>query len=250
VQKRLPEKTWYSSMSVVSRTMGLVLALGLMLSHPGLAPAAEPKPSGPPPGAMTDRDPSAYQGMTPEQVARVKKGEIVILDKPESFEGRQLITAAFIFNQDLNTVWNLMTQGWRQEEYLPRLERSPLIKKWDGGDQIEFQLKVAGVEVKYRVIGSHDPSRYFTSWKLDPNFKNDMKEVSGFWRYYWVDEHHTLARYGSYAETGFWVPAFLRDYLTRRDLPEALQVQRRWVDSGGTFRKPGYQPAPGPKEAR
>src|SRR4030042_1616781 len=138
-----------------------------------LAAEPPPKPAGPPPGAMTDQDPSAYQGMSPEQIARVKKGEIVILDQPTSFEGRQLITAAFFFNQDIDTVWNLMTQGWRQEEYLPRLERSPLIKKWDGGDQIEFQLSVAGVEVKYRVIGTHEKSRYYCSWKLDPSFDND-----------------------------------------------------------------------------
>lgn len=230
-------------------TISLILALGLWLGAAGAGAAGANQPAGPPAGAMTDKDPSAYQGMTADQIARVKKGEIVILDQPQSFEGRQLITAAFIFNQDLNTVWTLMLQGWRQEEYLPHLEHSPLIRKWDSGDHIEYQIKVAGVEVKYRVLGTHDNSRYYCTWKLDPAFKNDMKEVTGFWQYYWVDEHHTLGRYGSYAETGFWVPAFIRDFLTRRDLPESLNVQRRWVDSGGTWRKLDYQPAPKPKES-
>ena len=225
-----------------SKTVSVVALSGLIFLA-AAALAQTPRAPSPSPGAMTDRHPSAYSGMTPEQIAAVKRGEIVVLDQPESFEGRQLITAAFIFNQDMDTVWNLMTQGWRQEEYLPRLDRSPLIKKWDGGDQIEFQLTVAGAEVKYRVLGAHEKSRYSCSWKLDPAFANDMKEVSGYWQYYWVDEKHTLARYGSYAETTLWVPAFIRDYLTRRDIPESLSIQRRWVDSGGTYRKAGYAPA-------
>jgi hypothetical protein len=247
VQSSLPKKTWFSSSL---GTISFILTLGLWLLVPGVAATGDNQAAGPPVGAMTDRDPSAYQGMTADQIARVKKGEIVILDQPQSFEGRQLVAAAFMFNQDLNTLWTLMLQGWRQEEYMPRLERSPLIKKWDNGHLIEFQLKVAGIGVKFRLLGAFEPSRYYCSWKLDPGFPNDMKEVSGFWQFYWVDEHHTLARYGSYTETTIWVPALIRDYLTRRDLPESLNVQKRWVDSGGTYRKPGYQPAPGPKEAR
>jgi hypothetical protein len=165
VQSSLPKKTWFSSSL---GTISFILTLGLWLLVPGVAATGDNQAAGPPVGAMTDRDPSAYQGMTADQIARVKKGEIVILDQPQSFEGRQLVAAAFMFNQDLNTLWTLMLQGWRQEEYMPRLERSPLIKKWDNGHLIEFQLKVAGIGVKFRLLGAFEPSRYYCSWKLDP----------------------------------------------------------------------------------
>jgi hypothetical protein len=202
------------------------------------------EPKGPPPGAPTVEDPRAYEGLPPEQIERLKAGEILILDKPETMEGKQLITAALVFNQDLDTVWSLMTQGWRQEEYLPRLERSPLIKKWDGGDQIEFHVKVLGIAISYRILGTRDKLQYYSHWKLDPDYDNDMKEVSGYWRFYWMDEHHTLARYGTRVETGIGIPAAVQEFLTKRDLPNALGAQKRWIDSGGTWRKEGYQPAP------
>lgn len=201
-----------------------------------------PASAGPPPGAPTDQDPAAYKGMSKEQVERVKKGEIVILDQPEKVEGRAMITAAFIFDQDIDTVWSLMTQGWRQEEYLPRLMRSKLFKKWDGGDQIEFHVEIVGIGIDYRVLGTRDKSHYYSHWKLDPEFDNDMKEVSGYWRFYWIDDRHTLARYGTWVQTGFGIPDFVQEYLTKKDLPSALAAQKKWVDSGGTYRKEGYVP--------
>ena len=212
------------------------LAIALVLA------ASSADAAGPPPGALTDQDPAAYKGLTPQQIEALKKGGIVILDKPENVEGRQMITAAIIFNQDIDTVWSLMTQGWRQEEYLPRLERSTLFKKWDGGDQIEFQVSVLGIGISYRILGTRDKSQYYSHWKLDPEFDNDMKEVSGYWRFYWIDDKHTLARYGTWVQTGFGIPDFVQEYLTKKDLPNALSAQKQWIDSGGTFRKEGYVP--------
>jgi len=220
--------------------LAVLVLFAAMIMIPGRLSAGSP-----PPGAPTDKSPEAYKGMKADQIARVKKGEIVIMDQPESVEGRQMITAAFIFNQDIDTVWSLMTQGWRQEEYLPRLERSKLIKKWDGGDQIEFHVSVLGIGIDYRILGARDKSSYYSHWKLDPAFDNDMKEVSGYWRFYWIDDKHTLARYGTWVQTGFGIPDAVQEFLTKRDLPQALGAQKRWVDSGGTWRKPDYKPPAG-----
>ena len=80
------------------------------------------------------------------------------------------------------------------------------------------------------------------NWTLAPGYKNDMKRLEGFWQYYYVDDQHTLARYGTLTETGFGVPVKVQEFLARRDIPESLGRVKKWVDSGGTFRKPGYQP--------
>jgi hypothetical protein len=221
---------------------GLLLA-GL-LSIMALLPPAGVDAAGktPPPGALTDQEPTAYQGLTPEQVERVRQDEIVILDRPETVEGRQMITAAFVFNQDIDTVWTLMTSGWRQEEYLPNLKRSQLIKKWNGGDILEMTVEIMGVSIQYRVLGKRDKSKYHSSWTLDPGFDNDMKEVSGFFQFYWIDAGHTLARYGSWVEVGIWIPRTVQEYMTKKNLPEALGAQKKFVDSGGTYKKEGYVP--------
>jgi len=196
----------------------------------------------PPEGVPTDKDPAAYKGLSKEDIDRIWKNEVVILDHPETVQGRQMITAALIFNQDIETVWNLMTQGWRQEEYLPRLKNSELVEKWDGGDKLRMHVEVLGVKINYQIIGTRDKSKYHSHWKLDPEFKNDMREVTGFWRFYWIDEKHTLARYGTWVETGLWIPPKVQAYMTKQDLPDALGTQKKWVDSGGTYVKEGYKP--------
>lgn len=194
--------------------------------------------AGPPPGAMTDKDPTAYKGMTPAEIARVKKGEIVILNQPENVNGKQMITAALIFNQGIDTVWSLMTQGWRQQEYLPRLQSSKKIKVWEGHDIIEMKVSILGIDISYQVLGDRDKSKYRSSWKLNPDFDNDMKQVTGFWQFYYIDDTHTLARYGTWVEVGTFIPATVQEYMTKRDLPNALAAQKKWVDSNGTYRKP------------
>jgi hypothetical protein len=200
----------------------------------------------PPPGAPTDKDPGAYKGLSPEDVTRLKKGELVIIKDVSGDQGttKGMIKAAIMFNQPLDKVWDLMTQGWRQEEYLPYLDRSILIKKLPDGDIIENQVKVLFVPVHFWVRGYHYHDRFYVDWTLAQGYDNGMKRLEGFWQYYYVDDNHTLARYGTLTETGFGVPAFVQEFLTKRDLPESLGRQKAWVDSGGTYRKPGYKPTP------
>lgn len=195
-----------------------------------------------PAGAPGDQDPEAYKGLSKEQIERVKKGEVLILDRPETVEGRQMITAAMVFNQDIDTVWGLLTARSRQEEYLPRLDRSIPVGKSDAGDVIEIHVKILTMDIVYRTVGTADKTKYQSSWKLDPNFKNDMKEISGFYHFYWIDDQHTLARYGTWVQTGIGLPSSVQEFLIKRDLPESLAAQKKWVDSNGTWRKPEYKP--------
>lgn len=219
--------------------LGLVIAFGATVS---VAIAA------PPSGAPTDKDPEAYKGLTKEQIERVQKGEILILDKPENVDGRSMITAAMVFNQDLNTTWDLLTARHRQDEYLPRLDRSLLVNHSDTGDTIELHVKILTMDIVYRTVGLADKAKYQSSWKLDPAFKNDMKEITGFFHFYYLDDKHTLARYGTWVQTGIGLPASVQEFLIKRDLPESLAAQKKWVDSGGTFRKPDYKPPADPKK--
>jgi hypothetical protein len=198
----------------------------------------------PPAGAPTDKDPRAYQGLSQDDIARLKKGELVFVKDVNGDQGttKGLVKAAIMFNQPLDKVWDLMTQGWRQEEYLPYLDRSILVKKLPDGDIIENQVKVLIMTLRFFVRGYHYPDRYYVDWKLASGYKNDMKRLQGFWQYYYVDDSHTLGRYGTLTETGFGVPAFVQEFLTKRDLPESLGRVKTWVDSDGAYRKPGYKP--------
>ncbi len=227
------------------KTQAIAFSAALVLAALLVLPAwtSADRGSGPPKGAMTVQDPSAHEGMTPEQVERANKGEIVILDKPRDMKGEQVVRAAMMFRKNIDEVWDLITQGWRQEEYLPRLESSELVEKWDGGDRLKLSVDIMGIKINYQIIGDRDKSSYRSSWKLDPDYKNDMKQLSGAWQFYWVDDKSTFARYSTWVETKALIPDFVQEYMIKKDLPSSLSVQRQWIESGGTYKKEGYKPA-------
>ena len=204
----------------------------------------------PPPGAPTDQDPNAYQGLAAADRERLRKGEIVVIKdfSREESTSKGMVYAAIIFNKPISEVWGLMTHGWRQEEYLPNLDRTILVKKLPDGDIIENRVKILFLNLNFWVRGYHDPDRYYVRWTLADGYQNDLKTLEGFWQYYYVDDTHTLARYGTHTETGFGVPAKVQEYLARRDVPESLGRVKKWVESNGTWRKEGYQPPAPPNK--
>ncbi len=219
----------------------LTLSLVLIIAHLPFQALCQEKKS-PPPGAPTDQDPKAYQGLTPGQIEKLKDGGVVILNSPEDLFGRKMIVTAIIMNQDIDTVWNLLTQPWRQEEYQRGLETSKLVEKWDGGNRVDFQVKVMTVEIKYRMIHTNEKEKYFIHWRLDPDYDNEMKEAMGFFRLYWIDENHTLVRYGTVAESKFLIPPKIQTFILKQSIPDAFNAVKEWVDSGGTYKKKKYEP--------
>ncbi|HUT54874.1 MAG TPA: hypothetical protein VM658_15895, partial [bacterium] len=63
----------------------------------------------------------------------------------------------------------------------------------------------------------------------------------GFWRLYKIDGQHTLARYGTWVEVSSIIPDFLMERLTKSNLPVNMEAVYKYINSGGTFRKPGYK---------
>jgi hypothetical protein len=236
----LPDKKNRKARAALCAALIIIASLAALAYLPLSAIGQEKK--SPPPGAPTDRDPQAYLGFTDEQIERLKSGELVILNQPQDLTGRKLVVAAMILDQDIETVWDLITQPWRQDEYIPGLHHSELVEKWDGGNRVDFQVRVMTASVDYRIIHTHDKSQYYSHWKLDPEFKNDMRSASGFYRFYWIDENHTLARYGTLVETKLLLPPKVQVFLTKQNLPAALGAVKKWVDSKGTYVKKGYEP--------
>lgn len=200
------------------------------------------KKKSPPPGAPTDQDPDAYKGLGGDEIARIRNNEVVILNAPENFSGKKLIVSAMIFNRDLDTVWDLLIQPWRQDEYISTLHSAELIEEWEGGNLVEFHVRFMSAKIDYRIRHTFDKSKYHSRWKLDPAFKNDMKEASGFYRFCWIDENHTLVRYGTLVETKIFIPPKVQVLLTKQQLPASLESVKKWVDSEGTYRKKKFKP--------
>jgi hypothetical protein len=190
----------------------------------------------------TADDPEAWKGLTKDQIERVKKGEIVLLDKDTSEGGQQkrMIEAAMIFDQPIAAAWKLFRQTENQARYLPDLESCTLVSRDAKGDQVDFHVKLV-ININYRIHHVYDDENCCLHWSLDPSYDNDMKRVDGFWRLYKIDDKHTLARYGTWVEVSSVIPDFLMERLTKSNLPVNMEAVYKYIQSGGTWVKPGYK---------
>lgn len=218
---------------MIAKRLGLAfIVVGLMLAVPIFAAA--------PAGAPTMKDPDATVGFQPASVERALKGEIVVATQNQGEgAGQTLIQAIMVFDVPIGETLRLLKQTEKQSEYLNACDKSILIERVGDHDLVEFHTKVLAWDLKYRVRHRPDDKKYSMSWSLDPNFKNDLKQLDGFWRFYYRDDNHTFVRFGTKLVVRDFIPKSIQDALTRRDLPNSLEMTRKWVNSHGTYKKKG-----------
>jgi hypothetical protein len=196
------------------------------------------------PAAVPSADnPEAWQGLTAEQVRKVKAGEIVIMgaNTPQGDETKRFIQAAMILNQPIDTAWALFRQTEKQEQYLSELIKCTRAEDHGNWDKMDFFVKILFVTIKYRDIHHYEPQNYYFYWALDPDFKNDLKQQEGFWRLYKLDAKRTLGRYGTIVQVSDLIPKSVMEVMTKQMLPKDMGAVKKYIDSGGTWAKPGYQ---------
>jgi len=147
-----------------------------------------------------------------------------------------LMTALVVFEQPRSRAMRLLSQTARQGEYRPELKRVETVERGDQMVVDEHQMKIMFMQIDYRVRTHYDFERSRISWKLDPDFENDLEEIEGSWELYEMDENRTLGRFGTKVSVGKAMPIWLQNYATRRNLPQMMERMRRWVDSDGTYR--------------
>ncbi len=189
-------------------------------------------------------DPEAWKGLSKEQIKEVKSGGIVIMDEDTSKEGgdqKRYIRAAMIFEQPIEKAWKLVRQTEMQHRFLPDLKKCELVKRTPEGDRVDFHVEIAMFDIDYRVHHHYDDENCHLRWHLDPEYDNDMKRVDGYWKLYKLDENRTLARYGTKVEVISIIPEFIMKRLTKSNLPVNMEAYYKYVQSGGTYTKPGFE---------
>lgn len=195
----------------------------------------------PPPGAPTANDPKAWEELTPAAIERVKKGEIVIADTRTDVEGggQALIKVAMIFDVNIKEAYRIIRETDKQCEYIESCDENILIERTATYDIVEFHVKILSWQLKYRVKHQWNDAKFTTWWALDPTFKNDLKHLEGYWKLYYLDDNHTLARYGTKLIVKEFIPKAVQEALTRRDLPKTLEAVRKRVNTHGAYKKKG-----------
>jgi len=147
-----------------------------------------------------------------------------------------ILTAYVIFADPIDRVYDLLSQSERQVEFRPELTNIEMVAMSEHGPVDEQRLKILFQRFVYYIRYRLDRSQYRIEWHLDHGYENDLDQVDGFWQLYEMEDGRTLGRSGTSVDVGPAVPAFLQDWLTRKNLPQIMQRVRLWVDSGGTYR--------------
>ena len=213
---------------MTKRYTSLVLVLPLTLFLQA-APGLQERP---------DFGPDGLAGLSQVKIWRLNRGEIVL---PESLvqtpDGRTLIEAALVFDRPPEEVWRLLSRTEDQVKYLGEVKKIAVLSKSPVEDHLEFTTKVLIKTFVYRQRHYFDPQHLYFHWELDSSFPSEIKELSGFWRLYPFGQGKTLARYGTRVLVGFGIPKSIQTSLAKKQLPDALQSVKRYVDSGGTWEK-------------
>lgn len=190
------------------------------------------------PQEMPDFGPDGLAGLTLEQKQKLAQGEIILLESVVKTPGEKtLIEAALVFNKPPEEVWRFLSKTEDQVKYLDEVKKVTVIFKSSTGDNLEFTIKLLTKIFVYRQVHQFDEKNLHFRWRLDHDFKSDIKELNGFWRFYPFGSGKTLARYGSRVLLRFSVPDFIQTALTKNNLPRALQSVKKFVNSGGTWEK-------------
>jgi hypothetical protein len=186
---------------------------------------------------LVSGDPEQMAGLSDEDIERLERGEVVILVEAEEKDPGRKIHAAFLLKQTIDRSWELLRQPERQSEFTSRLEESTFVSEEGGNMVVRFLLKVLLLKVRYQIIHIFDDEIYGVDISLDPRYDNDLAIFDGRWRLYPVDDGVTLARYSALVRLSPWIPRFIERFLARQSIPAAMEAWKRWIDSGGTWRK-------------
>ena len=147
-----------------------------------------------------------------------------------------LVEAAVVFDKPPEYVWELLYRTEDQVKFLEEVDEVKVLDKQELQDELELKLRILFITIVYRVIHHFDKEHLYIYWGLDPSFENDLLDLHGFWKLYPYEEGKTLARYGSDVSIKS-VPRWVESLFKRHGVKKSLIAVRKYVDSGGTYRK-------------
>ncbi len=173
--------------------------------------------------------------------ARLEKGEVVVhaetYETPDGKKGRG--KAYVIIKKPREVIYDQLTKGYKEfPEFMPRLEKVDVKSLTDTSMKVRSYVGVGLSTYEYTLAFKLDRAAFQTDWTLDKTADNDVKETTGQWKLHELEPgKSTLAEYTIAVDTGKFVPQFIEDYLTRKDLPQILNALRKRVESDGKWKK-------------
>lgn len=211
------------------------------------AEAAEPAPSPMlafvrPPYAVpvtagtADEGQAVLSALSADERTRLSQDGFVVADA-KAGQPKGMKVGFLIANAPRGEVWQLIRAASEWNKYIPRVEKSRRVGQRPNYElaQIELAVSLVSIDLQAEVLSWPECSR--VTWALDPGYDNDLRLFEGYFNLFALDEHTTLVEYGTRVRSSPLLPAFVEGYLIDKALPDGLVAVKRYLDSGGTYRK-------------
>jgi hypothetical protein len=171
-------------------------------------------------GVDADADRARYSAV---DWAALTAGEVLTSIVADDVNGRATVEAAAIVPAPPLRVWETLVDFPARPRFQPGTQEVRVVRTEGERVWVAQHLRFFGIDVRFTIINTLDPSRGVLRWILDESAPHDIAATTGTWRLARVEAgQQTLVVYRGWTDTGRYVPGFVERFLTGRSLPKLM----------------------------
>ena len=225
------------------------IAFGILLiALPAVAaPAEEAAPAAEAPAVTAPPPPAAVPGpiskkLSPADIAKVKKGEIILRSKTAEDTSSGAGFAVGLINKSPDDIWKTILNYDNYAEFMPRVETCKTTLKQGNRIDSYYELDMGLTDIEYTLIHYINRDKNRLTWKLDDTKPRDyVTKTTGYWQLEPLAQGGTLIEYNVEVDVHIpvigWLIRGLIRKLTNDDLPNVIGTMKKRVESGNTWKK-------------
>ena len=233
----LRERAWVRELRLGCGSAALLVCaaiLCLLLVTPMSALSGDgPQPARPTP------EKSVLDRFSPEQRQKLTAGEAVfehVESKEPDGSTQGHGQASALIKAPTVECLRLFCEFDKHYQFFPRNKTSKVVESSETQFLVYKVYTFYMMNVEYTIVYSIAPGTGRVDYHLDLSRPHDIDDAAGFFHFERVDDRRTLLTYAATrVDTGIKVPAFIRKYVTTRDLPAVVMNVKKRIESGGTW---------------
>ncbi len=182
---------------------------------------------------------SVLDRFSPEQRQKLMAGE-AIFEHVESKEADGSTQghgqASALIKAPAAECLRLFCEFDKHYQFFPRNKTSEVVESSETKVLVRKIYTFYMMSVEYTIAYAIEPGATRVDYEVDKNYTHDIDDAAGFFHFEKIDDHNTLLTYAATrVDTGIKVPAFIRKYVTTRDLPAVVTNVKKRIESGGKW---------------
>ena len=143
-----------------------------------------------------------------------------------------------LIDAELDRCFKLFCDFNKQAQYFPRKKLSQVIKQEGNVYHVQKEFGFYVKDIKYVVEYTVDEDNHTVKFRMLQDYPHDLKDLEGFFKFEKLEAKRTLFTYAATkVDTGLSIPKFIQDYLASRDLPAVAENVKKFIESGGKWKK-------------